>query len=147
MAHQQVPHQRLETLGVCRDPRGVLGRDAHAGGGGRGVAGGTMAALADLLRRALDSIDVHAPAVPLFMGTSGKRETDPAEIKRLLVEQADSLERHFDAVWAAHDAGCRNFLEVAHKPQPVTWLGDQLQGEDGALMPGVTPFAVRTEEI
>jgi hypothetical protein len=81
------------------------------------------------------------------MGTSGLAEFDPARIAKLLVDQADHLERHFDAVWAAHERGCRNFIEVAYKPQPVTWLSDQLLGPDGAALPGVSGTAVKTEDL
>lgn len=101
----------------------------------------------DALRKALERIEIKAPKVPVFMGTSGQTETDPARIKALLIDQADSCELHMDAVWAAYDHGCRNFLEVAYKPQPVTWIGDQLQDEDGKLMPDVTALAVKTEEL
>lgn len=101
----------------------------------------------EALKKALAGIEIKPPKVPVFMGTSGKREEDPARIQELLVAQADSPELHFDAVWAAYDHGCRRFLEVAYKPQPVTWLGDQLQNEDGALMPGVEGLAVRTAEL
>ena len=90
------------------------------------------------LRAALEKISVKAPEVPVFMGTSGKAETDPARIKELLVEQTVTCERHLDAVRAAYAAGCRNFLEVSFKPQPVTWLGEQLVDEDGGKLPGVT---------
>ncbi|MDE1975858.1 MAG: ACP S-malonyltransferase [Elusimicrobia bacterium] len=99
------------------------------------------------LERALASLEIKAPRVPVFMGTSGRMETDPVIIKRLLAEQTDSPERHLEAVRAAYAAGCRNFLEVAHKPQPVTWLADQLKGDDGAAWPGVSALAVKTEDI
>ncbi len=101
----------------------------------------------EALTQALSGIDLKAPKVPVFMGTSGKREEDPARIRELLIAQTDSPELHFDAVWAAYDHGCRRFLEIAYKPQPVTWLGDQLQNEDGALMPGAEGLAVRTAEL
>jgi [acyl-carrier-protein] S-malonyltransferase len=99
------------------------------------------------LAKSLETIKIVTPQVPVFMGTSGRAETEPERIKELLIEQADSRERHFEAVWAAYDAGCRNFIEIAHKPQPVTWIGDQLQNEDGQLMPDVTTLAVKTTEI
>ncbi|MBI3298875.1 MAG: ACP S-malonyltransferase [Elusimicrobia bacterium] len=99
------------------------------------------------LTKALEGIEVKPPKVPVFMGTSGKQETDPSEIKRLLAKQPTALERHFEAVWAAFDAGCRNFLEVAYKPQPATWIPDQLQDEDGKLQAGVTVTAVPTSEL
>ena len=99
------------------------------------------------LEKTLRGIELRAPRVPVFMGTSGKMETVPARIKSLLAEQADSAEKHLDAVRAAYARGCRNFLEVAHKPQPVTWLSDQLKDEDGAPWPGVAALAVKTEDI
>lgn len=99
------------------------------------------------LLEALSSIAITAPKVPVFMGTSGKRESDPSEIAKLLATQPFTRERHFDSVWAAYDSGCRRFLEVAHKPQPVKWIADQLQDEDGKLMEGVSALAVRTSDI
>lgn len=99
------------------------------------------------LGRVLEGLKILPPRVPVFMGTSGKREDDPDMIRRLLVAQADSCERHMDAVWASYDHGCRHFLEVAHKPQPITWIPDQLQDEEGGLMPGVTTTAVKTGDI
>jgi [acyl-carrier-protein] S-malonyltransferase len=99
------------------------------------------------LQAAADKLKISAPQVPVFMGTSGLAEFDPARIRTLLVEQADHLERHFDAVWAAYERGCRDFLEVACKPQPVTWLADQLVGEDGKPLADARGTAVRTEEL
>lgn len=99
------------------------------------------------LAGALAGIEVKAPKVPVFMGTSGKAETDPGRIKELLAEQTVACERHLDAVRAAYAAGCRRFVEVSFKPQPVTWLSDQLRGEDGALLPGVEGVAVTTEQL
>ncbi|HBT62182.1 MAG TPA: hypothetical protein DEB40_10615 [Elusimicrobia bacterium] len=99
------------------------------------------------LKAALEKIAVAPPKAPVFMGTSGLAEFDPARIKDLLVEQADHLERHFDAVWAAYERGCRDFLEVSYKPQPVTWLGDQLTGADGKALPDVTSMTVKTEDL
>ncbi len=87
----------------------------------------------DKLRAAAAAIEIKAPSVPVFMGTSGRAETDPARIRTLLVDQADSQEKHLAAVQAAHAAGCRSFLEVARKPQPVTWLKDQLDGDYEAV--------------
>ena len=99
------------------------------------------------LRKELETIEVRAPSAPVFMGTSGKAETDPARIRELLVEQATACERHLDAVRAAYAAGCRDFLEVSFKPQPVTWLGEQLVDAEGARLPGVSARAVTTAEI
>ncbi len=93
------------------------------------------------LAAALQTIEVKAPSVPVFMGTSGKVETDPVRIKELLVVQTVACERHLDAVRAASTAGCRKFIEVSFKPQPVTWLSDQL--EAGSY----TSVAVATADI
>lgn len=87
------------------------------------------------LAATLEKITVKAPSVPVFMGTSGKAETDPARIKELLAEQTVACERHLDAVRAAHAAGCRTFVEVSFKPQPVTWLSDQLEAGSYAGVP------------
>jgi [acyl-carrier-protein] S-malonyltransferase len=93
------------------------------------------------LLEVVKTLDLKAPKVPVFMGTSGKAESDPARIKELLAEQTVACERHLDAVRAAYAAGCRNFVEVSFKPQPVTWLSDQL--EAGSY----TSVAVTTAEI
>lgn len=81
------------------------------------------------LRAALEKVALRAPRVPVFMGTSGKAETDPARIKELLVEQATARELHLDAVRAAYAAGCREFVEVSFKPQPVGWLREQVPAD------------------
>ncbi len=83
------------------------------------------------LAKAAAALKLKAPSCPVFMGTSGRAETDPETIRRLLVEQADSRERHLEAVRAAYAAGCRRFVEASFKPQPVTWLKDQVP-EDAA---------------
>lgn len=98
------------------------------------------------LRAALTGVDLKAPKIPVFMGASGQAETDPVRIKELLVEQAAACERHLDAVRAAYAAGCRSFLEVSFKPQPVTWLGEQLLAPDGTRLP-FEALAVRTEQL
>lgn len=80
------------------------------------------------LTAAAAKLELKAPKVPVFMGTSGQAETDPSRIRELLVAQAWSQEKHLAAVQAAFSAGCTRFLEAAYKPQPITWLSDQLDG-------------------
>jgi [acyl-carrier-protein] S-malonyltransferase len=99
------------------------------------------------LAAALDRIEIRRPKAPVFMGTSGAAETEPARIKRLLAEQPSARELHLHAVRAAYDAGCRSFLEVASKTQPIHWIGEQLVESDGKPYPGVKCRAVRTEEL
>lgn len=81
------------------------------------------------------------------MGTPGKQENDPERIKNLLIEQTTFCERHLDAVRTAYAAGCRNFMEVSFKPQPITWLNEQLVDKNGTPLPGVTARALKTEEL
>ncbi|MEQ1919706.1 MAG: hypothetical protein ABL955_10945, partial [Elusimicrobiota bacterium] len=78
---------------------------------------------------------------------SGKAETDPVRIKELLAEQTVACERHLEAVRAAYAAGCRNFTEVSFKPQPVTWLGEQLVDAEGEKLPGFSARPVTTAEL
>jgi [acyl-carrier-protein] S-malonyltransferase len=99
------------------------------------------------MKAALDKIAVKAPKVPVFMGTSGKAETDPARIRELMLEQTVACEKHLEAVRAAYAAGCRRFVEVSFKPQPVTWLGEQLIDADGGKLPGCEGIAVPTHEL
>lgn len=101
----------------------------------------------EVLRKAVAELKISPPAVPVFMGTSGKAETDVERIRALLVDQADSCEQHLAAVRAAYEHGCRRFLEIAYKPQPVTWIGDQLQSEDGAALAGIQTVAVKTADL
>lgn len=98
------------------------------------------------LREALASIEIRPPAAPVFMGTSGRAESDPSRIKELLIEQTTACERHLEAVRAAHAAGCRTFLEVSFKPQPVTWLAEQLLDADGSRL-AFEARAVTTEAL
>jgi malonyl CoA-acyl carrier protein transacylase len=99
------------------------------------------------LRAAAAKLALKAPSAPVFMGTSGRAETDPERIRTLLVDQADGTEWHLKAVRAAYEAGCRRFVEALHKPQPVTWIADQLRDESGAALPGVQTRALSTEEL
>jgi [acyl-carrier-protein] S-malonyltransferase len=99
------------------------------------------------MRAALEKIRVAAPKVPVFMGTSGKGETDPARIRELLVDQATACEKHLEAVRAAYAAGCRTFVEVSFKPQPVLWLAEQLIDADGNKFPDYAAVPVLTSEL
>lgn len=89
----------------------------------------------------LSTMLIRAPKIPVFMGTSGQAESDPERIKKLLSAQADSCELHLQAVESAYAAGNRDFIEIAYKPQPVTWLNEQLP-------PGATTAtAIKTEDL
>ena len=96
---------------------------------------------------ALERIELKTPRVPVFMGTSGKAETEPARIRELMVEQTVACEKHLEAVRAAYAAGCRRFVEVSFKPQPVTWLGEQLIDSEGGKLPGFEAVPVLTNQL
>ena len=106
-----------------------------------------FAACRDRLAAVLERVAIRPPRVPVFMGTSGHAETDPVRIKALLAAQPSSCERHLDAVRASYESGCRDYLEVASRPQPIHWLSDQLVDEAGSALPGVTARAVTTDAI
>lgn len=99
------------------------------------------------LEDVLSSMTIHPPKTPVFMGTSGQQESDPARIRQLLINQTDSCELHLQAVEASYTSGCRNFIEIAHKPQPVTWIPEQLIAEDGSLLKDLSFVAVKTEDL
>ena len=93
------------------------------------------------LRKVLASLELRRPSYPVFMGTSGRAEDDPARMKDLLAKQPCTRERHLDAVRAAFAHGCRSFLEVAKNPQPIRWLNEQLpEGE-------ITCESIRTADL
>jgi [acyl-carrier-protein] S-malonyltransferase len=99
------------------------------------------------LRAVLATIEIRPPRVPVYMGTSGKAESDPSRIKELLVEQTTACERHLDAVRAAYADGCRGFVEVSFKPQPITWLAEQLIDADGRPHTDFNSLAMTTADI
>jgi [acyl-carrier-protein] S-malonyltransferase len=94
------------------------------------------------LAKLLAEIEVRPPKAPVFSGTTGRAETDPGSIRRFLAEQPYTKENHLAAIRAAWAAGCRRFLEAAAKPQPVTWVRDQL-GDPESL----EVVAIRTEDL
>ena len=106
-----------------------------------------FAACGPRLERVLRRIEIREPRVPVFMGTSGAAETDPARIRELLARQPFTPERHLSAVRAAYAHGCRTFVEAASAPQPISWIPDQLTDEKGELLPDVRTVAVTTEEL
>lgn len=106
-----------------------------------------LAAVGPRLDRILSAITLRPPRVPVFMGTSGRAETDPERIRELLARQPSSPELHWEAVRAAYSHGCRRFLEIGSVPQPITWISDQLVDENGEPLPDVTTWAVKTEEL
>ena len=71
-----------------------------------------MAPAADEVRIALETVELRAPACPLYSVVDAKPHTDPGEIRDLLVEGVISPVRFWEAVEAAHADGIERFVEV-----------------------------------
>ena len=74
------------------------------------------------LENLLKDIKIKQPKIGLYMGTSGKKESDPEEIKRNLALQATHPEWHTRAVWSSFHDHQKNYLEISHRPQPIKWF-------------------------
>jgi len=80
-----------------------------------------MAPAAEAMRAALASATVNAPVVPVVANVTARPVSDPAEIKKLLVEQVTGRVRWRECVqWMAGEGGVTKFVE--------TGAGKQLSG-------------------
>jgi [acyl-carrier-protein] S-malonyltransferase len=80
-------------------------------------------------KEVLSSVQIEPPKIPIFMGTSGKREEDPERIRELLALQPFSTELFYQAVSQALEGGFRRFLEVANAPQAIQLISEIGNGE------------------
>lgn len=71
-----------------------------------------MKPAADAMAAALDTVQVNAPKVPIVANVTAAPVTDPAEIKRLLVEQVCGTVRWRECVQTMAAAGVTDFVEV-----------------------------------
>jgi [acyl-carrier-protein] S-malonyltransferase len=71
-----------------------------------------MAPAADAMAEALAEAMIQAPLVPLIANVSAAKATDPAEIRRLLVEQVTATVRWRDCVASMAAMGCDRFVEL-----------------------------------
>lgn len=99
------------------------------------------------LRRCVEQLIIRRPRIPLFLGASGQRETDPGRIRRFLINSADSTEAYCSALQAAYDFGLREFLEVGHDPKTERYVVDRIVDSTGALAPDVRCRSVQTAEM
>ncbi len=67
---------------------------------------------ADAMAEALDRVTVHPPLVPLVANVSAAAVTDPAAIKRLLVEQVTAMVRWRESVLFLADAEVEEVVEI-----------------------------------
>lgn len=71
-----------------------------------------MQPAADAMAEALDKVTVEAPAVPLIANVTASAVSDPAEIRRLLVEQVTGMVRWRESVLAMKAQGVDSLVEL-----------------------------------
>ncbi len=71
-----------------------------------------MAPAADVMAEALSAVEMRPPAVPLIANVTAQPETDPATIRRLLVEQVTGMVRWRQSVEFLKSRGIASFFEV-----------------------------------
>lgn len=74
-----------------------------------------MAPAAQAMAAALADAELRAPFVPLIANVTATAVTDPAEIRRLLVEQVTGTVRWRESVLAMADMGVSTFVELGGK--------------------------------
>jgi [acyl-carrier-protein] S-malonyltransferase len=74
-----------------------------------------MEPAAHAMEQALADAEIEAPAVPLYANVTAAPVDDPAEIRRLLVEQVTGMVRWRESVAAMAEAGVDHFVEFGGK--------------------------------
>ena len=97
-----------------------------------------MAPAAERMREALAEVELKAPAVPLVANVRAEAVSDPAEIKRLLVEQVTSTVRWRESVAWMATQGVTEFVEIG--------AGKALSGMAKRIDKGVSAVAVNGSE-
>ena len=97
-----------------------------------------MAPAAKVMEEALASADLKAPVVPLVANVVAGPITDPAEIRRRLVEQVTGMVRWRESVQWLGGAGVNVFVEVG--------AGKVLSGLARRIVEGAETLAVGTPE-
>lgn len=64
------------------------------------------------VRSLIDQVEIKQPSTAFFSSVDGRRHEDPAEIRRLLVEQIVGPVRFEDSVRAITETGIDHFIEV-----------------------------------
>ena len=96
-----------------------------------------MAPAGDAMREALGGVAMNAPIVPVVANVTARPVFDPAEIKRLLVEQVTGRVRWRECVqWMATEGGVKTFVE--------TGAGKQLSGMVKRNAPDAATVALNT---
>ena len=71
-----------------------------------------MEPAARAMEEALEKVHIQAPLLPLYANVIAAAVTDPAEIKRLLVDQVTGTVRWRESVEAMVEAGVTKFVEI-----------------------------------
>ncbi len=71
-----------------------------------------MAPAAEAMASALESVDIRTPCTPLIANVLAQPVTDPADIRRRLVEQVTGTVRWRESVLFMADQGVTNFYEL-----------------------------------
>jgi [acyl-carrier-protein] S-malonyltransferase len=74
-----------------------------------------MEPAAHAMEQALGDADLRAPLVPLYANVTAAAVVEPAEIRRLLVEQVTGMVRWRESVAAMAEAGVTHFIEFGGK--------------------------------
>jgi [acyl-carrier-protein] S-malonyltransferase len=98
-----------------------------------------MQPAADAMAEALANITIQAPATPLVCNVTARPVTDPAEIRRLLVEQVTGRVRWRESIeWMAAEGGVTRFVELG--------AGKVLTGMVKRIVPDAEATALSTPE-
>ena len=85
---------------------------------------------------------IHAPCVPLVANVTAKEETDPATIRRLLVEQVTGMVRWRESVIAMKTLGVERIAELG-TGKALTGMIKRIDPEI-ACVPVGTPADIET---
>ena len=97
-----------------------------------------MAPAARVMEEALASVEVHAPSVPLVANVLAEPITEPAEIRKRLVEQVTGMVRWRESMAFMGASGVNVFIEAG--------AGKVLTGLARRIVEGSEAFAVGTPE-
>jgi [acyl-carrier-protein] S-malonyltransferase len=71
-----------------------------------------MQPAADAMKKALETVNIAAPAVPLVANVAAEEITDPARIRSLLVEQVTGMVRWRESVLYMKKQGVTELIEL-----------------------------------
>ncbi len=97
-----------------------------------------MAPAADVMRDALDKVEIEAPAVPLVANVVAGPISDPAEIRARLVEQVTGVVRWRESMQWLAASGVTTFIEIGS--------GKVLSGLAKRIVEGAETLAAGTPE-